>query len=76
MKIFVDDQFLGTATVGGAWNNATRWSFDLPLASLTPGAHAMKVLAEDGIGGASLAGVQFRGETPVNVLSLSITAAR
>src|SRR6185436_19421287 len=27
VKVFVDDTLRGTAIVGGAWNNATRWSF-------------------------------------------------
>jgi hypothetical protein len=75
VKVFVDDVLRGTATVGGAWNNATRWYFDLALNTLPPGTHAVKVLAEDGLGGASLAGVQFRAEAPTNVLPLSVSVA-
>jgi hypothetical protein len=76
VKVFVDDQLRGTAIVGGAWNNATRWHFDLPMATLSTGTHTVKVLAEDGIGGSSLAGVQFRGEAPGSVLSLSVGSSR
>ncbi len=75
VKVFVDDVLRGTAVVGGAANNATRWYYDLSLASLADGPHAVKVLADDGIGGTALAGVQFKAETPTNVLSIGVGRA-
>ena len=73
VKIFVNDALLGTATVGGAWNGATRWYFDLSGATVGAGAHVIKVLADDGVGGTSLAGVQLRGEPPRNTLPISVS---
>jgi hypothetical protein len=73
VKVFVDDQLRGTAVVGGGWNGSTRWVFDLPLATLSLGRHTLKVLAEDGVGGASLAGVQFRGEPPGTVFPIIVS---
>lgn len=76
VRIFVDDLFRGTAVVGGAWNNATLWYYDLALGGLPAGTHTVKVLAEDGIGGAALAGVQLRGEVPASALAITVTATR
>ncbi len=73
VKVFVDDQLRGTATVGGAWNGATRWYFDLAAAGIGVGAHTVKVVAEDGNGGSALAGVQFRGEAPRSALNIVVT---
>jgi hypothetical protein len=72
VKIFINGEMKGTATVGGAWNGATRWTFDLVAASLGTGRHVMKVLFDDGVGGSSLAGVKFRGEQAANALTIEI----
>jgi hypothetical protein len=74
VKIFVDDTLRGSAVVGGASNNATRWYCDLSLSGLPAGTHTVKVLAEDGLGGAALAGVQFNGEAPTNALPITVSA--
>lgn len=75
VKIYVDDELRGAAVVGGAWNGATRWYYDLSGATLRPGSHAVKVLADDGVGGTALAGLQFRGAPPRNVLPIVVTSA-
>jgi hypothetical protein len=75
VKVFVDDDLRGTATIAGAWNGATRWTFDLARATILPGRHVLKVLVDDGVGGTSLAGVQFHGEAPRNSLPIIVTAA-
>jgi hypothetical protein len=72
VKIFLNGEFKGNATVGGAWNNATRWTFDLSAASLGTGHHIVKVLFDDGAGGTSLAGVRFRGEQATSTLAVDI----
>jgi hypothetical protein len=72
VKIYVDGEPKGLGTIGGAWNGATRWTFDLSAAALGAGRHVVKVLFEDGLGGSSLAGVQFRGEQPSNALKVEI----
>jgi hypothetical protein len=74
VTVFVDDVPRGSAVVGGAANNATRWYYDLSLEGLPAGAHTVKVLAEDGRGGATLAGVKFSGEAPTNALPVTVTA--
>jgi hypothetical protein len=62
VAVYVDDQLRGTARVGGAWNGATRWVYDLSAAAIGQGHHTVKVLLDDGIGGTSLAGVRFYRE--------------
>ncbi|MSU49492.1 MAG: hypothetical protein EXS37_10465 [Opitutus sp.] len=74
VKIYVNEVVRGAAVVGGAWNGATRWQFDLPVVPLGIGRHTVKVVVEDGVGGNSLAGVQFRGEPPRNNFTLVVVA--
>jgi hypothetical protein len=70
--VYIDDQLRGIATVGGAWNGATRWIYDLSGASLGAGRHTVKFLFDDGMGGTSLAGVRFRGETARSALIVEV----
>lgn len=72
VKVYVDGERRGTAIVGGAWNGATRWRFDLSAASLGPGAHKIKVLFDDGIGGSSLAGVRFYGQPAASMMTVEV----
>ena len=72
VKIYFDGAFKGNAKIGGAWNGATRWIFDVSAAALGPGSHVVKVLFDDGVGGSSLAGVRFRGERSTNALGIDI----
>lgn len=73
VKVYIDDTLRGTAIVGGAWNGATHWYFDLAAGSVSAGRHTFKVVADDGVGGSSVAGVQFRGEPPRNNLPLEVS---
>ncbi|HUR57322.1 MAG TPA: immunoglobulin domain-containing protein [Opitutaceae bacterium] len=68
VKIYLDDQLHGVAEVGGAWNGATRWVYTVNTDDVGPGRHTIRIVAEDGVGGASAAGVQFLGEPPTSVL--------
>lgn len=72
VKIYADEVWLGNAGIGGAWNGATRWTFDLPATALGVGNHTVKVVLDDGAGGSALAGVQFGGGRPANALSLIV----
>jgi hypothetical protein len=72
VKVYIDDTLHGTATVGGTWNAATRWIYNISASVLGAGKHTVKVLFDDGAGGSSLAGVSFRGERAMNVLVIEI----
>ncbi len=66
----------GTATVGGAWNGATKWQYDLPVALVGFGAHLVRAVVEDGNGSSSNAGVQFQGDAPSTHFILSVVPGR
>jgi hypothetical protein len=72
VKAYVNDQLRGTAIVGGAWNGATRWTYDFSAASNGPGRHELKFLFDDGVGGTSLAGVRFYGRAAMNALAIEV----
>jgi hypothetical protein len=72
VKVVIDDRIVGEAIVGGAWNGATKWYFDLEVGNVSAGNHNVKVVASDGVGGSALAGVQLRGEPLRNSLPLYV----
>lgn len=72
VKVYLDGAFAGNAVVGGAWQGATSWIFDLPLRTLQVGAHTLKVVADDGVGGTFQAGYQFQSDAPRNVLTFTL----
>ena len=76
VKVFVDEVLRGTATVGGAWNGATQWRYDLPAALVGYGTHLVRAVVEDGNGGSANAGVQFQGDVPRHNFILTVVPGR